>query len=257
MSIRNVSLCHATSPIMVIGPHALARSITWGIPVDIVEGNPGRDHSDSWHETHNITALEALTPGKAEDFANPDTVAQFPKERQKWLAAQAGGESYSFSNVARAQFASIEVQDKDEHLLADTMTANRAIKLLRDRANQVEPFFLAVGLIRPHFPFIATEKSHGPVPCRKPIRSNCSEWGSRRSTVASHGVRHEVRSFTHPENAASLNASAALGVCLGEGPLFGSNKLQTKPQNAVPAKHAEEESGASECTANLGEEQQA
>ena len=132
-----------------------------GIPVDIVEGNPGRDHVRSWDETHNITALEALTPGKAEDFLNPDTVAQFPAERRKWLAAQAGGEPYRFSKVARAQYASIEVEEKNEHLLADRMAADTAIELLQARADKAEPFFLAVGLVRPHFPFIATEKTIG------------------------------------------------------------------------------------------------
>lgn len=132
-----------------------------GIPVDIAEGNPGKDHAASWDETHNITALEALTPGKAEDFLNPDTVAQFPEERRKWLAAQAGGEPYRFSKVARAQYASIEVEEKNEHLLADRMAADKTITLLQERADKAEPFFLAVGLVRPHFPFIATEKTIG------------------------------------------------------------------------------------------------
>ncbi|GAB5402972.1 MAG: sulfatase [Aureliella sp.] len=128
-----------------------------GIPVDIVEGTPGRDHAPSWRETHNITALEALTPGKAEDFQNPETVKQFPEERQKWLAAQKGGKPYRFTQVARAQYASIEVEEKNQHLLADTMAANKAIEILRTRAARDEPFFLAVGLVRPHFPFIATD----------------------------------------------------------------------------------------------------
>ena len=130
-----------------------------GIPGDIVEGKSGRDHAGSWDETYNITALEALTPGKAEDFANPENVAQFAEERRKWLAAQASGQPYRFSKVARAQYASIEVEETNEHLLADTMAADQAIKLLQRRVSQDEPFFLAVGLVRPHFPFIATEKT--------------------------------------------------------------------------------------------------
>ncbi|PAY17115.1 iduronate sulfatase [Rhodopirellula sp. SM50] len=143
-----------------------------GIPVDIVEGNPGRDHAGSWDETHNIAALEALTPGKAEDFANPDTVAQFPEERRKWLAAHAGGKRYRFSKVARAQYASIEVEEKNQHLLADSMAADKAIELLQMRAGQAEPFFLAVGLVRPHFPFIATEKTIGQYNAEKLVVPN-------------------------------------------------------------------------------------
>ena len=132
-----------------------------GIPVDIVEGTSGRDHAASWGEAHNIAALEALTPGKAEDFKDPETVAQFPEERRKWLAAQAGGKPYRFTKVARAQYASIEVADNDKHLLADTMAADKAIELLQTRAEKAEPFFLAVGFVRPHFPFIATETTMG------------------------------------------------------------------------------------------------
>ena len=132
-----------------------------GIPGDIIEGNPGRDHAASWDETHNIAALESLTPGIAEDFLNPEAVAQYPEERQKWLAGQAGGEPYRFSKIARAQYASIEVEEENQHLLADTMAADKAIQLLRTRADKAEAFFLAVGLVRPHFPFIATEKTIG------------------------------------------------------------------------------------------------
>ncbi|MEM9366130.1 MAG: sulfatase [Planctomycetota bacterium] len=132
-----------------------------GIPGDIVEGKPGHDHAESWDETHNIKALEALTPGKAQDFLHPEAVAQYPDERRKWFAAQAGGKPYRFSQVARAQYASIEVGEENEHLLADRMTADKAIALLQARANETKPFFLAVGLVRPHFPFIATEKTIG------------------------------------------------------------------------------------------------
>ena len=130
-----------------------------GIPGDVMEGKPGRDHAASWNTTHNIAALEALTPGKAEDFASPDAVTHYPEERQKWLDAQASGEQYRMSGVARAQFGVIEVEEKNQHLLADAMTADKAIELLQSRADKAEPFFLAVGLIRPHFPFIGTEET--------------------------------------------------------------------------------------------------
>ncbi len=132
-----------------------------GVPVDIVEGNSGGDHAASWVEAYNIPALEALTPGKAEDFLNPETVAQYPEERRKWLAAQSGGKPYRFSQVARAQYASIEVAEENEHLLVDRMATDKAIELLQTRADKTEPFFLAVGMVRPHFPFIATENTIG------------------------------------------------------------------------------------------------
>ncbi|MEM6778785.1 MAG: sulfatase [Planctomycetota bacterium] len=132
-----------------------------GIPGDIVEGKSGRDHSASWQETYNIAAMEAMTPGKARDFTQPDSVAVFPTERRKWLAAQSSGMPYSFTKLTRAQYAAIEVDDENEHLLADKMAVDRAIELLQTRAKQTEPFFLAVGLVRPHFPFIATTQTIG------------------------------------------------------------------------------------------------
>lgn len=130
-----------------------------GIPGDIMEGKSGRDHAASWKMTHNIAALEALTPGKAEDFDSPDAVAGYAKERQRWLDAQTSGEPYRMSRIARAQYAVIEVEEKNQHLLADAMTTDKAIEVLNTRADEAEPFFLAVGLIRPHFPFIGTEKT--------------------------------------------------------------------------------------------------
>lgn len=135
-----------------------------GIPGDIMEGTAGRDHAASWQMTHNVSALEALTPGKAEDFTSPKAVTGYPEERQKWLDAQASGERYRMSRIARAQFASIEVLQENQHLLADAMTTDKAIDVLQSRIGNAEPFFLAVGLVRPHFPFIGTDETMAQYP---------------------------------------------------------------------------------------------
>ncbi len=130
-----------------------------GIPIDILQGTSGRDHSASWDETFNIHALETLTPGKAEDFLNPKNNSVFPKERKKWLNQKAQGKPYRMPFVARGQYAVVEVADENQHLLPDAMAADRAIEVLRTRSKKSQPFFLAVGFVRPHFPFVATEKS--------------------------------------------------------------------------------------------------
>jgi len=127
-----------------------------GIPGDIIEGGPGRDHAASWGETHNIAALETLTPGKVENFTEPDSPAVYPAERSKWRAAQAGGEQYRMPKPVRGDYAVVEVEDQNAHLLPDTMAADKAVELLRQRADKPEPFFLAVGFVRPHFPFVST-----------------------------------------------------------------------------------------------------
>ncbi len=128
-----------------------------GIPVDIVEGTSGNDHAASWHEAYNIAALEAMTPGKVENFTEPDAPKVYPRERERWRATHTAGKHYTMPVEARAQFSVIETTDSDAHLLADHMAADKAIELLRERADKPEPFFLAVGFVRPHFPFVTTE----------------------------------------------------------------------------------------------------
>ena len=54
-----------------------------GIPIDIVQGTSGPDHAASWHEAHNITALETMTPGKLADYTHPDAAEHYPAERIK------------------------------------------------------------------------------------------------------------------------------------------------------------------------------
>jgi arylsulfatase A-like enzyme len=133
-----------------------------GIPGDIVEGKPGRDHGPSWGETHNIAALETLTPGIVENFTEPDAITKYLEERARWKAAQKLGKQYLMPKFVRGDYAVVEVEDGNVHLLPDTMTADKAIDLLQQRAERPEPLFLAVGFVRPHFPFVSTERSLSP-----------------------------------------------------------------------------------------------
>ena len=133
-----------------------------GIPIDIVQGTPGRDHAPSWAEAHNIRALETLTPGKVANFTEPEVVAEYPRLREQWHAVKPGDKNYSMPRSVRGDFAVVEVADRDASLLPDTLAADKAIGLLRQRAGQKQPFFLAVGFVRPHFPFISTESSLRP-----------------------------------------------------------------------------------------------
>ena len=133
-----------------------------GIPSDIIQGTPGRDHPPSWNEAYNIMALESMTPGKIVDYLDPKAPEVFPEERKKWQQAKENGTPYKMVGQARSQFAVIEVADEDTGLMADTMAADRAIELLQERAKDEEPFFLAVGFVRPHFPFVATDSRIAP-----------------------------------------------------------------------------------------------
>ena len=133
-----------------------------GIPSDIIEGRPGRDHAPSWGMAHNIMAMETMTPGKIIDYHSPDAPAVFEKERVNWEEAYDSGTAYTMRGQARGQFAVVEVADEDIGRLADAKAADRAIEVLRARGVAEEPFFLAVGFVRPHFPFVATESALAP-----------------------------------------------------------------------------------------------
>lgn len=132
-----------------------------GIPGDIIEGKPGRDHAASWGQTYNISAMETLTPGIVENFTEPGSPKSYPEERAKWKAAQSGSEPYKMPRTVRGDYAVVEVENHDAHLLPDTMTTDKAIGLLRQRVDKPEPFFLAVGFVRPHFPFVSTRQTAG------------------------------------------------------------------------------------------------
>lgn len=106
-----------------------------GVPIDIETGSDGTDDAESWTEKFNVKAAEWQAPGKAELVQNnPDGTIE-----------RKGG------NVMTI------VQGSEGDLgHADGMAAEKAMELIRTHKN--DPFFLAVGLVRPHVPFVAPEK---------------------------------------------------------------------------------------------------
>ena len=138
-----------------------------GIPSDVVQGTSGADHAPSWQEAHNVRALETMTPGKLANYTHPDAADHYPAERTKWAAARGEGKPYSMHPTIRGDYAVVEVPDKDTGLLADAMAVDKALALLKQRRGKEKPFLLAVGLVRPHFPFVATEGSLKPYEARR------------------------------------------------------------------------------------------
>ena len=55
--------------------------------------------------------------------------------------------------------------DGDDRIHSDGKTAQKASALLREHKN--EPFFLAVGFVRPHVPFVAPKNYFEPFPFKK------------------------------------------------------------------------------------------
>ncbi|MCZ6672301.1 MAG: sulfatase [Verrucomicrobia bacterium] len=110
-----------------------------GVPGGIELGEAGGDDPDSWDRAINIMAPETASPGTLELLSPMRT--------------------HYGSNFAR-----IIVPDERIETQADIMAASQAIAILENRAGNShhrvpmrteDPFFLAVGFVRPHVPLIA------------------------------------------------------------------------------------------------------
>lgn len=115
-----------------------------GIPGGIETGDPGGDEPDSWDRAFNLLAPETASPGRLETLS--------PKR------------AHFGSNFAR-----VIVPDGAETTQVDHLAASQAIALMETRSRTqvfdeprnlrpTEPFFLAVGLVRPHVPAVAPQR---------------------------------------------------------------------------------------------------
>lgn len=110
-----------------------------GVPGGIEAGSDGADDPASWTERFNSPGPEWQAPGTGETLeGNPDG---------KKLVV--GGNT----------FVAVEA-DGDDLVHSDGKTAARAVELIERHADQ--PFFLAVGFVRPHVPFVAPRKYFEP-----------------------------------------------------------------------------------------------
>ena len=117
-----------------------------GISKDIVNGSDGQDDPASWNEKYNSKGPEWQTEGEAELVqGNPD-----------------GKIKRKHGNVMQ-----IVKAEGDDLIHSDGKTAKKACELIRKHKD--EKFFLAVGLIRPHVPFIAPKSYFDPYPFAKII----------------------------------------------------------------------------------------
>ena len=112
-----------------------------GIPIDIEKGSDGKDDLASWNEKYNSQAPEWKTKGAAELVqGNPDGTIE-----------RKGG---NVMTIVKA--------DGDDLVHADGQTAKKASELIREHKD--EKFFLAVGMVRPHVPFVAPKSYFEPYP---------------------------------------------------------------------------------------------
>lgn len=104
-----------------------------GIPGGIKAGLPGGDDPASWDWTYDVLAPETQSPGEWELLS--------PIRK------------HSGSNFER-----VIVPNGQEETQADVLAAQQAVAILETRKSSEQPFFLAVGLVRPHVPLVAPER---------------------------------------------------------------------------------------------------
>ena len=117
------------------------------VPGDIIAGTNGEDIASSWTERFNSPGLEAHTPG---DYAclNLNIFTDDLEDRES-------------TKMANRMFVTVQY-DGDGSDQPDYKSANKAVELLRK--HQDEAFFLAVGLVRPHYPMVAPREYFEPYP---------------------------------------------------------------------------------------------
>lgn len=112
-----------------------------GVPGDIEKGSDGKDDPASWTEKFNSQGPEWQAPGEGELVqGNPDGT----------LPIRGG----NVMTIVKA--------DGDDLVHSDGKTAEKACALIRQ--HKEEPFFLAVGFVRPHVPFVAPKAYFTPYP---------------------------------------------------------------------------------------------
>lgn len=117
-----------------------------GVPGDIVEGSNGTDDEASWTERFNSQGPEWKAVGEAELVQN----------NPYGLKPRKGG---NVMTIVKA--------DGDDLIHSDGKTAEKASELIR--AHKDKPFFLAVGFVRPHVPFVAPKAYFEPYPHQQTV----------------------------------------------------------------------------------------
>jgi iduronate 2-sulfatase len=108
-----------------------------GVPGGVEKDDHGADDEFSWNERYNSPGPEWNAPGDGETLeGNPDGKKPV-----------VGGNTFV-----------VVAADGDDLTHSDGKTAAKAVELIEQHAHQ--PFFLAIGFVRPHVPFVSPRKYH-------------------------------------------------------------------------------------------------
>ncbi len=123
------------------------------VPGDITAGVDGPDHAASWTERFNCQAPEQWSEGEhahlTRERLKPDP------EHKIHYGLGYGGAFYVVKTPG------------DGAEQADMKASAKAIEILEARAKDKQPFFLAVGLVRPHVPLVAPASFFDDYPAEK------------------------------------------------------------------------------------------
>ena len=110
------------------------------VPGDITAGVDGPDHAASWTERFNCRGPEWMSEGQHEHLTN---------EKLRRVADQ------HYNLGFGGAFYTVQTRSPIGKAQPDRLAADRAIEILKRKKDQ--PFFLAVGFVRPHVPLVAPE----------------------------------------------------------------------------------------------------
>ncbi len=110
-----------------------------GVPGGVESGGDGADDSRSWHERFNSPGPEWRAPGDGETLQNNPDGKKPPVGGNTFVVVEADG---------------------DDLVHSDGKTAEQAVKLLHRLGEK--PFWLGVGFVRPHVPFVAPRSYFAP-----------------------------------------------------------------------------------------------
>ena len=153
------------------------------VPGDIIAGTNGDDIEACWTERFNSRGREAHTPGNY-SCLNLNIFTTDLENRES-------------TRMQNRMFVAVDYEG-DGSDQPDYKTASQTVKLLQERKENAngQPFFIAAGLVRPHYPSVAPQQYFEPYPHQKmPLPASVPDdlkdipaWGKKVSTSASTGI---------------------------------------------------------------------
>ena len=157
------------------------------VPGDIIAGTDGADVAACWSAKYNMPGKEAHTPG---NYACLNL--------NKFTTKLEGRQS---TKMPYRMFVTVDyVGDGSDQ--PDWKAATKSIELLKDLKKDDKPFFLATGLVRPHYPNVAPEQYFARYPYKEmPLPHVPSDdWDDMPKSAVSRSNSKQYGIDKYPDN---------------------------------------------------------